>query len=248
MKKILILQMRPEYATADSEFEAFLRVGKINRNHVDRLRLEQDCDFDIDLKNYSAIIAGGSPFDVSCPEDKKSDQQLNVEAFFNRLFDQVLEADFPFLGACSGNGLLGKYCGAGISGKYSEPVSSVNVCLTKEGEKDALLAGLPRQFPVFVGHKEACDNVPEDAVLLASSSTCPVQMFRIKSNIYATQFHPEADVNEFIVRIKTYSNFGYFPPETSEELISSIQGIETPESMEILRRFVKKYQILEKPI
>jgi len=242
MKKILILQMRPENITADSEFEAILRVGKIDREHVHRIRVETLDMLEINLSDYCAIIAGGSPFDVSCPNDKKSGVQMKIETFFNGLFDQVIEGDFPFLGACSGNGLLGKYCGTTISAKYSEPVGSVTVTKTKEGEKDALLLGLPKQFPAFVGHKEACDDVPQSAVLLLSSKSCPVQMFRIKQNIYATQFHPEADVAEFILRINTYKNHGYFAPEKADELISSLRNMETPITNEILRRFAAKYK------
>jgi GMP synthase (glutamine-hydrolysing) len=242
MKKILILQMRPENETSDSEFEAIVKVGNIEREQVHRIRVEQLEKFDIELNNYCAIIAGGSPFDVSCPVNKKSAVQKQIESFFNSLFDQVIAIDFPFLGACSGNGLLGSYCGTTISGKYSEPIGSVTVTVTEAGEKDDLLIGLPKQFPVFVGHKEACDNVPQSSVLLVSSETCPVQMFRIKKNIYATQFHPEADVEEFILRINTYKHYGYFPPEKSDELISTIKDIETPVAKEILRRFIIKYK------
>lgn len=234
--------MRPENETSDSEFEAILRVGEINRELVHRIRVEQLDELHIDLNNYCAIIAGGSPFDVSCPKDQKSVVQKNVESFFNSLFDQVIANDFPFLGACSGNGLLGSYCGTAISGKYAEPVGSVTVTVTEEGEKDQLLIGLPNQFPALVGHKEACDNVPQGAVLLLSSEPCPVQMFRIKKNIYATQFHPEADEDEFVLRINIYKDHGYFPPEEADQLIMAIKDIETPDTKEILRRFVSKYK------
>jgi GMP synthase (glutamine-hydrolysing) len=242
MKKVLILQMRPENETADSEFKAILRVGKIDINQVHRIRVEQHEKVEIDISNYCAIIAGGSPFDVTCPAHEKSDVQKRIESFFSDLFDQIIAIDFPFLGACSGNGLLGSYCGTAISSKYSEPVGSVTVSLTPEGEKDDLLLGLPKQFNAFVGHKEACDSVPHGAVLLVTSKPCPVQMFRIKKNIYATQFHPEADVEEFKLRINIYKNFGYFPPEQADELISALKNVEAPDTKEILRRFVHKYK------
>jgi GMP synthase (glutamine-hydrolysing) len=242
MKKVLILQMRPENETADSEFEAILRVGKIDREQVHRIRVEKFEKVEIDINNYCAIIAGGSPFDVSCPAHKKSDVQKRIESFFNNLFDQIIAIDFPFLGACSGNGLLGSYSGTPISSRYSEPVGSVTVSLTPEGETDDLLIGLPQQFNAFVGHKEACESVPQGAVLLVTSKPCPVQMFRIKKNIYATQFHPEADVEEFILRIHTYKNYGYFPPEKADELISAMKDEEAPDTKEILRRFVYKYK------
>ena len=241
MKEILILQMRPEDEAADSEFEAFLRFGRIPETAVDRIRVERTDDLHIDLSNYRAIIAGGSPFDVSLEESKKSKAQKNVEDFFERLFDQVVPADFPFLGACSGNGLLGRYCGTKISGRYSEDIGSSLVKLTDEGKLDPLLKGLPEEFHAMVGHKEACDTTPEGSVLLLTSDPCPVQMFRLKENIYATQFHPEADAEEFIVRIKTYKHAGYFDPERAEELMEVVQDIDTPEPKEILRRFIERY-------
>lgn len=233
--------MRPEDEACESEYEAILRVGKLDLDQVERIRVEQLEKFDLDLDDYSAILAGGSPFDVSSPEDQKSLVQKNVEAFFRKLFDEVTARDFPFLGMCCGNGLLGDYFSTPISGKYAEPISSVELTLNEEGEEDPLLKGLPKSFPVLVGHKEACDQVPQNAVLLASTSTCPVQMFRVGKNIYATQFHPEADGEEFILRINTYKDYGYFHPDQAEALISAIHGAETPYAQEILRRFVSKY-------
>ena len=241
MKKILILQMRPEDEAANSEFEAILNVSKIPVEQVQRIRLEQDANAVIDLNQYSAIIAGGSPFDVSLPHDKKSNVQNRIEAFFNRLFDRIIPLDFPFFGACSGNGLLGQYCGTSISGKFAETVGSVTVSLTPEAKDDDLLKGFPQEFLAFVGHKEACDHVPDGAVLLITSDPCPVQMFRISKNIYASQFHPEANEEEFILRINTYKNYGYFPPHQADQLIKKIRGIESPETNKILRKFVHKY-------
>ena len=241
MKKILILQMRPEDETCESEFEAILKVGQIEREDAVQIRVEQLKKFDLDLNDFSAIIAGGSPFDVSSREYKKSEVQKNVEAFFSDLFDQVIPLDFPFLGICSGNGLLGNYYGTNISRRYGEGIGSVYIALTEEAEKDPLLTGLPQEFLALVGHKEACDDVPENAVLLASSKTCPVQMFRIKNNIYAVQFHPEGDEEEFILRIKVYKNYGYFQPDQADQLIAALKDVQTPVPKEILRRFVSKY-------
>lgn len=235
--------MRPEDEAADSEFRAILRVGGVNADEVHRVRLEQGIP-EIEIDDYYAIIAGGSPFDVSRDQKDKSRVQKDIELFYEKLFNQVVPADVPFFGACSGNGLLGRYCGAGISGKYSEAVGSVTIQVTEEGANDPLLKGLARTFSALVGHKEACDTVPPGAVLLASSKTCPVQMFRIKNNIYATQFHPEADADEFILRIKTYRNYGYFTPGEADGLIGAIRSANTPIPMEILKRFVQRYKKL----
>lgn len=242
MKKLLILQLRPEDETADSEFNAILQVGGLSPNDVERIRLEKGIPV-IDLNDYTGIIVGGSPFDVSTADNQKSILQKNIEAFFNTLFDDVVDRDFPFLGACSGNGLLGNYCGATISTTYSEPIGSVEVRITEVGKEDPLLKNLPETFSALVGHKEACDSIPPGAVLLATSATCPVQMFRVKQHIYATQFHPEADANEFILRINIYKNHGYFPPEEANDLINRVQKTNTPIPKIILKHFVERYHI-----
>jgi len=242
MKPFLVLQLRPEDETANNEFEAFLKFGGLDKQETQRERLEKSGIPDISLNDYSAIIVGGSPFDVSKPEIEKSKIQKQIEKDFTHLFADIIERDFPFFGACSGNGLLGSYCGATISSRYSEPVGGVDICLTEEGEKDPLLKNLPEKFRAMVGHKEACDETPPGSVLLATSDACPVQMFRVKENIYATQFHPEADAEGFIVRINAYKHHGYFPPEEAEILTQSVQCEETPVPKEILRRFVERYR------
>ncbi|MBT8314854.1 MAG: glutamine amidotransferase, partial [Maribacter sp.] len=53
---------------------------------------------------------------------------------------------------------------------------------------------------------------------------------------------PEGDANEFIVRIHTYKNYGYFPPEEADELINRLRHIIAPIPNEILKRFVARYR------
>ena len=241
-KPFLIMQLRPEDETADSELEAILRYGGLGDSEVVRVRLEREGLPEIDLDDYAAIIVGGSPYDVSTPEVKKSELQKEIEAGFMALFDNLVAADFPFLGACSGNGLLGTWCGSGISGKYAEPVGGVDITLTDAGSSDPLLHDFPQTFRVLSGHKEACDEVPPGATLLATSDSCPVQMFRLKNNIYATQFHPEGDAEGFALRIDVYRHHGYFPPHEADELVATVSGEDTPFAREILRRFVERYR------
>ena len=238
----LVLQLRPEDAAADNEFNAMLHHGGLRHDDVVRVRAERTGLPAIDLDKYAGIIVGGSPFDVSAPENSKSAIQNKIEVQFMELFDELVDRDSPFLGACSGNGLLGRYCGANISTRYAEPIGGADVLLTPEGERDPLLAGFPTTFRVLLGHKEACDDVPPGTTLLASSPACPVQMFRLRSNLYATQFHPEADPEVFRVRIEVYKNYGYFPPETADDLIASVANERTPFAQRILDRFVRRYR------
>lgn len=242
-KPFLIIQLRPEDATADNEFAAIKRYGHLGDSEVQRLRAEQSGLQDIDLDQYAAIIVGGSPFDISAPCDKKSVIQLEIESGFRNLFDEIVPRDFPFLGCCSGNGLLGNYLGTPISAKYAEPVGGATIQLSTEGKRDRLLEGFPESFRVLLGHKEACDSTPPGAVLLAGNAACPVQMFRVKSNIYATQFHPEADAEGFTVRINIYKDYGYFPADSAKKLIAAVENEKSPEAQLLLKRFVDSYRL-----
>lgn len=241
-KPFLIIQLRPEDETADSELEAIKCYGGLSSDEIVRARVEGSGLPVIDLDDYSAIIVGGSPFDVSTPTESKSEIQKQIETGFNALFDEIVERDFPFLGCCSGNGLLGSYCGSSISGKYAEPVGGVDISITEEGMQDPLLQGMPKTIRVLLGHKEACDSIPPGSVLLATNAACPVQMFRVRQNIYATQFHPEGDPQGFTVRINVYKNHGYFPPESAQALIEAVGNEEAPEAKLILKRFVQRYR------
>ena len=241
-KPVLILQLRPEDTTSDSEYACILKYGGLQARETCRKRIEQQgIPEDLNLEDYSAIIVGGSPFDISTPEASKAALQKKIEADFNRLLEQVVARDFPFLGACSGNGLLGNYLGTRISTRYREPVGCVTLEITEAGKQDPLLRGLPDQIDVLLGHKEAVDTLPPGATLLMTGSACPVQMFRIGENVYATQFHPEADPEEFALRIDTYRNHGYFEPHEADDLKKRVSQKPTPYAQEILRRFVERY-------
>ena len=241
-KPILILQIRPEDQTSDNEFEAILKYGGLVHNDVHRLRIEKTgIPADLILENYSAVIVGGSPFDISTPPEKKALIQLKIEQDFMRLFEEVVTNDFPFLGACSGNGLLGMYLGTSISTQYAEAVGCTMLELTEEGKQDPLLSDFPDQILVLLGHKEACDHTPEGSTLLMTGAACPVQMFRIGRNVYATQFHPEGDPEGFSLRINIYKHHGYFQPHEAEELTAKIRHAKTPYAQKILKRFVRRY-------
>ena len=240
-KPFLILQLRPEDDTSDSEFAALLKYGGLRAQDVQRIRVEKKGIPELRLPDYSAVIVGGSPFDISTPEQKKSALQKTIEADFQRLLGYIVANDFPFLGACSGCGLLGSYLHTPISGRYAEPVGEVTVALTEAGKTDKLLADYPAQIAVLLGHKEACDEIPDGATLLLRGEACPVQMFRIGENVYATQFHPEGDSEGFTVRIHAYKNHGYFNPGEAEQLIHGVSQAHTPYAQNLLKRFVKRY-------
>ncbi|KRE70542.1 glutamine amidotransferase [Arthrobacter sp. Soil762] len=241
MKPFLLLASRAEDAAAEEEYEAYLTYGGLTPSQLRRVRLEAAPLPQLDLNEFSGVIVGGSPFTSSDPSDHKTETQHRVERELAGLLDRIVALDFPFLGACYGVGTLGRHQGAVIDRTFGEQLGGVEIELTEAGLADPLLHGMPRRFTAFTGHKEACTRLPSHAVLLASSHACPVHMFRIKQNLYATQFHPELDAEGLVTRIDIYRHAGYFPPESAEELMADARTYTATEPMKILRNFVARY-------
>ena len=244
VKPFLVLQLRPETEAADDEFQAILRKGGLALDEVHRIRM--DCDplpEGLDLADYSGVIVGGGPGCVSDPPGAKDPVEKRIEDAVLGLMPQITGEDFPFLGCCYGIGVLGHHLGGRVSKEnYSEPVGATFCEITPDGTEDPLLAGFPDRFQAFVGHKEALQALPEGAVHLLSSGPCPYQMIRYRRNVYATQFHPEADSDGFELRIRIYRNKGYFPPEDAERLIALCRASDVHMPERILRNFVSRYR------
>lgn len=239
MKPFLFLGTRAEDAAADSEYAAVLRCTGLDERDVRRVRLESTELGPVDLADWSGIILGGGPFNVSDPEETKSAAQRRAEAELRALATRVVEADFPFLGACYGIGVLGILRGGVVDRHYGEPISARAITLTEAGRVDQLLGVVPPTFDAFLGHKEAVRRLPDGAVLLASSADCPVHAFRLGRNVYATQFHPELDIDGLVLRIDTYRHHGYFdPPEEAEALMAMARASHVEHPVRLLARFV----------
>jgi len=241
VRPFLLLSSRAEDEAADGEYEAFLRYSGLAPRQLHRIRMEAAPLPELDLDGYSGVLVGGGPFNSSDPPHAKSIVQCRVERELSALLDEIVARDFPFFGACYGVGTLGVHQGGVIDRTYSEPISAVRIRLTAEGRADPLLAGMSPEFIAFVGHKEACRVLPANAVLLASSAACPVQMFRVKKNLYATQFHPELDVPGIVTRVHVYQHAGYFPPEERDELIARLTLAMITEPGRMLTNFVARY-------
>jgi GMP synthase (glutamine-hydrolysing) len=241
VRPFLLLSSRAEDVAADDEYEAFLRVTGLTPAGLHRVRMEAAPLPAVELDDYAGIFVGGGPFNSSDAPLEKSTVQHRVERELGLLLDEVVARDFPFFGACYGVGTLGVHQGGVIDRTYAEPISAVRVRLTEEGAADPVLAGMAPEFDAFVGHKEACSVLPPTGVLLASSDACPVQMFRVKRNLYATQFHPELDLPGLLTRVRIYQHAGYFAPAELDAVVESLRPAVVTEPSRMLANFVARY-------
>ncbi|MEU2199133.1 glutamine amidotransferase [Isoptericola sp. NPDC019482] len=241
MRPFLFLGTRAEDVAADGEYDAVLRYSGLTAASLRRVRLEREPMPPVDLDGLSGVIVGGGPFNSSDPEDEKSAVQHRVEREMAALLDELVDRDFPFLGACYGVGTLGTHQGGVVDRTYPEPVGPAEIELTPEGLADPLLAGMPARFTAYLGHKEAVSELPPSATLLARSADAPVQMFRVRQNLYATQFHPELDLAGIEQRVEVYRTYGYFPPEEGMRIVARSREHRVTEPMKILPNFVSRY-------
>jgi GMP synthase (glutamine-hydrolysing) len=137
-----------------------------------------------DWRDFDAIIAMGGPMSVN---DDASLPWLTAE---KRFIHDAVHAGIPFWGTCLGVQLLAASLGARVYAGPSPEVGLLSVTITDEGVRDPVFQGLPRELLAFQWHGDTFD-LPEGAVMLASSSAYPAQAFRWGSSAYGVQFHLE---------------------------------------------------------
>ncbi|WP_341927375.1 glutamine amidotransferase [Nocardioides psychrotolerans] len=239
MRPFLLLSIRAEPEAAEEERDAFTRLLEVGSAGLERRELGATALGRVDLDRWSGIVLGGGAFCISDPEATKTIQQRCAEEDLAVVLDQVVAADFPFLGACYGIGTLGRHQGGVVDRSYPEPVGPLSVTVSAEGASDPLFAGLPQTFSAYGGHKEALAVVPDSATVLATSAACPVQAFRVGANVYATQFHPELDLEGIRTRIAVYAGHGYFDPAEVVALQTAAAAVQVDHPGLLLRNFAR---------
>lgn len=238
-RPFLFLSARPEVDAVGPEYESVRRAMDVDAGRLDHVRVDVEPLRELRLDDFAGIVVGGSPYNVTTPESGKHPVQRRVESDLARLAEAALERDFPLLFTCYGIGILTRVLGGTVGTLHGEQAAAVEIALTPEGAVDPLTGVLPGRFDALVGHKEATERLPGDAVLLASSAACPVQVYRVGRRVYATQFHPEVSAHDFIARAQVYRHHGYFPASELRAVSERLAAASVTEPQRMLRRFVE---------
>lgn len=177
---------------------------------LDRLDLLHASLETVEWQQYDGFVIGGSPFNVT--DADKSEHQRAVEHDLERIARRVLDGEATALFTCYGIGVITRMLGGQVHTAQPERASATTVQLTDDGLADPLFGPSAPSLSVFTAHKEAAQETPPDAVLLATNDACTVQAYRVGERLYATQFHPEASPQDFADRMAVYRASGYFDP------------------------------------
>jgi GMP synthase (glutamine-hydrolysing) len=140
-----------------------------------------------DWRGFDAIVAMGGPMSVN---DDAAFPWLTAE---KRLIRDAVHSGTPFWGTCLGVQLLAASLGARVYSGPKPEVGLLPVTLTDDAMRDPVFHGLPRELIALQWHGDTFD-LPDGAVLLASSTAYPAQAFRWGSSAYGVQFHLEVNV------------------------------------------------------
>jgi GMP synthase (glutamine-hydrolysing) len=236
--RFLLVTVRPELDAAHDEYDSMLAATGLAPSALTQHLLESTPLGDA-LDGVAGVIVGGSPFSVS--DLAKSSVQERAEADLRRIAAAAVDDGLPVLFTCYGIGVAAEAYGGKVGRQYGEPTGAVTISLTADGRADPLLARLPARFDALVAHKEAVDILPPDAVLLASSPTCPVQIFRMGETLYAAQFHPEVTPTDLANRARIYQHHGYFAAEELLAVQRSLARTSVTVPRLLLKSFVERY-------
>ncbi len=160
-------------------FEDVLR----ERGH-ELVRVELDEGEPLPGGTWDAIVAMGGPMSVNDEDD--CPWLVGEKA----AIAGHVRAGRPFWGSCLGAQLLAAALGARVYAGPAPEVGVLPVELTGEGRTDPVTGSLPPSIATLQWHGDTFD-LPEGAVLLASSPAYAHQAYRVGAVAYAVQFHVE---------------------------------------------------------
>lgn len=225
--KILFIQVRPEQIIADHEYQCFKCALKRASCNLYRINVcFQKLSLYI-LKDFDAVIIGGSSFSIR----DKFPQKNKVL----KLIENIIKNKKSFLGVCFGFQLLIEVLGGKLKKDLSQQeFGTFMLKLTKTGIKDKLFSFLPKSFHSQQGHQWSTAHLPKNVELLAQGNKCLIQAIKVKdSNIYGVQFHPELTKKNMIERVNLYAKLGQDSYIFNKNLLK-----ESLEAFKIISRFV----------
>lgn len=131
--------------------------------------------------DLEGIVISGGQFSVYDPGSPKYDPE-------------VLSLGVPVLGICYGQQSIAHILGGKVSPAHCREYGRTNVVIEKDSR---LFYGINnKEFKVWMSHGDIVENLPAGFEVVARSQNGHVAAMQ-SNNIYAVQFHPEADDTDY---------------------------------------------------
>ncbi|HEY5806998.1 MAG TPA: gamma-glutamyl-gamma-aminobutyrate hydrolase family protein [Povalibacter sp.] len=150
------------------------------------VNFSRHADMQPDVSKYNGLIVLGGAMNVD-QADRYPHLTTEIAAI-----QEALRLEIPVLGICLGAQLLAAALGANVRPNPVREIGWYRIHPTEAAQTDRLCRHFDGNQHVFQWHAYTFD-LPEGAVHLASTPTCPHQAFRYGDRAYGLQFHLEAD-------------------------------------------------------
>jgi GMP synthase (glutamine-hydrolysing) len=166
---------------------------------IERVELDEGEPLPESLDGFDAVIAMGGPMSVN---DEDEHPWLVAE---KDLLREAVTAGFPVWGSCLGVQLLASALGARVTRGPVPEVGVLPVEPTEEGRGDPVLGPCRWPLTTLQWHSDTFE-LPDDAVLLATSPAYAHQAVRFAPLVYGVQFHVEvgAELADEWARVPAY--------------------------------------------
>lgn len=139
---------------------------------------------DLPIEDVAGLVVLGGPMNVD---------QVDRYPYLERepgWIRRAIDRELPTLGLCLGSQLIAKTLGARVRTNKVKEIGWYPLELLPAAADDRLFGGFGPRQTVFQWHGDTFD-LPEGAVLLASSPGCRHQAFRFGRAAWGLQFHVE---------------------------------------------------------
>ena len=190
------------------------------------------CPTPRDLEQIDIVLLGGSGHYSATSNEPWIENALEAMRELHQLKQ-------PTFASCWGFQAMARALGGTVVKDLTRAeVGTHELRLTAAGRDDPIFGPLGETFQGQMGHEDIVDELPSNAILLASSDRVRNQAYRLSdAPIYCTQFHPELQREDLMRRIEVYPEYieriAGLPPERFPELLG-----ETPGTAKLLPRFV----------
>ena len=103
---------------------------------------------------------------------------------------------------------MAKAIGEVINNIKLAELGTIELKLTKKGQKDPIFGKMEQNFLAQMGHEDIVIKKPDKSIVLASSKKIKIEAFCFQNKpIYCTQFHPELRVDDLKKRMRNYPKY-----------------------------------------